>query len=492
LFTPGEDAVAHTFVIFGASGDLTARKLIPALFVLHKKKRLPPDTRIVGFSRTAFSHVAWREKLAASTKEFAPEDFSPELFDAFAKQVYYHSGDIGKQDDFLALAGMLSELEGNAPTTRVYYLATAPQFYEPAVAHLGGSGLSDETLGARRVVIEKPFGTSLDTARKLNTSVHDVFHENQIYRIDHYLGKETVQNIMVLRFANSIFEPIWNRNYVDHVQITVAEEVAVGRRGDYYETAGVMRDMFQNHLLQLLMVVAMEAPVRYRADSVRDEKVKVLQAIRPMADKDVATHTVRGQYEGYLQEPGVNPQSETATFAAIRLEVDNWRWQGVPFYLRSGKAMSCRTTQIVIQFREPPTMLFASNKQMVQEANRLVIQIQPAEGIELHFQTKTPDAGMDLRLTDLSFNFRREFAAALPEAYQRLLLDTLNGDASLFARADEVEASWGIIDPILETWATHHTPGLATYPQGMWGPDYSFEWMSSQGRNWFDTCPILK
>jgi glucose-6-phosphate 1-dehydrogenase len=312
-----------------------------------------------------------------------------------------------------------------------------------------------------------------------------------VYRIDHYLGKETVQNLLVLRFANSIFEPIWNRNYVDHVQITVAEEVSVGRRGAFYDGAGVLRDMFQNHLLQLLTIIAMEAPARFDATDVRDEKVKVLRAIRPLAGPAVAPNTVRGQYEGYRREEGVSPDSQTATFAALKLYVDNWRWNGVPFYLRSGKAMSCRTTQIVIQFREPPHMVFADGPRDPIDANRLVIQIQPAEGIQLHFQTKVPDAGMRFRLTDLNFSFQREFAGELPDAYQRLLLDSLNGDASLFARSDEVEVAWGIIDPILASWNGPEAPPLEIYPVGLWGPDSATRWMESQHRLWFDVCPVL-
>ncbi len=358
------------------------------------------------------------------------------------------------------------------------------------VAHLGAAGLADQSRGFRRIVIEKPFGVDQQSARELNDNVHQVFQEGQVYRIDHYLGKETVQNILVLRFANSIFEPIWNRNYIDHVQITVAEEVIVGRRGGYYDQAGVLRDMFQNHLLQLLMVVAMEAPVRYAAEPVRDEKVKVLEAIRYLDPDAVAADTIRGQYEGYRQEPEVAPNSQTATFAAVKLAVDNWRWQGVPFYLRSGKAMSCRTTQIVIQFRSPPHMVFSSWATMC-NANRLVIQVQPAEGIQLHFQTKVPDAGMRLRMTDLDFQFSREFAGVMPDSYQRLLLDVFHGDASLFARADEVELAWGIIDPIITAWQEQGRPEVLTYPRDLWGPEASTHWMAQQGRQWFDTCPVL-
>ncbi len=423
--------MAHTFVIFGASGDLTSRKLIPALYQLSRKKRLPVDTRIVGFSRTPYTHEAWRAELTESVAKFAGDEFKSDVWAAFAERIFYHAGDIGHPDDFDRLRTFLDDLEKDPNSIRIYYLATAPQFYAPAIEQLGRSGLAEENTCRRRVIIEKPFGTDLASAQKLNAAVHAVFHERQVYRIDHYLGKETVQNLLVLRFANTIFEPVWNRNYIDHVQITVAEEVDVGSRAGYYDKAGVVRDMFQNHLLQLLMVTAMESPVRYEADAIRDEKVKVLRAIRPMTPAQVHESTVRGQYRGYLSHKGVAPGSRTTTFAAVKLCVDNWRWHGVPFYLRSGKVMSCRTTQLVVQFREPPFMLFPDGPRSVAESNRLVIQVQPAEGIQLHFETKVPDAGMKLRQTDLEFSYQREFHGAIPEAYERLLLDALEGDASL-------------------------------------------------------------
>ncbi len=431
----------NTIVIFGASGDLTSRKLIPALFSLYRKKRLPADTKIVGFSRSQFSHDQWRAKLTETTAKFAEGDWDAAVWKEFVPSVFYHSGDINDSSDFTALAKTLDQLDGGQHSIRLFYLATAPQLYETAVKNLGAAKLSDESSGPRRVVIEKPFGTNLESAKHLNEVVHSVFSENQVYRIDHYLGKETVQNILVLRFANSIFEPVWNRNYIDHVQITVAEEVAVGSRAGYYDTAGILRDMFQNHLLQLLTVVAMEAPVRYEAEAIRNEKVKVLESIRPLSAAAVARDTFRGQYADYRKEKDVAPNSHTATFAAIKLGVQNWRWQGVPFYLRSGKVMSCRTTQIVIQFHTPPHMLFQCHDRTLCEGNRLVIQVQPAEGIQLHFQSKVPDAGMKLRMADLDFSFQREFRGQMPEAYERLLLDALAGDPSLFARADEVECA---------------------------------------------------
>ena len=480
-----------TFVIFGASGDLTSRKLIPALYKLHCKKRLKEGFKVVGFSRSEFSHEQWRDELAQTTKKYAGDDFDPDVWKAFAANVYYHAGDIGNAEDFDSLRTFLEEIEQGAPVTRVYYLSTAPRFYAEAVEQLGRSNLAEESNGPRRVVIEKPFGVDLQSAKELNRIVHSVFAEHQIYRIDHYLGKETVQNLLVLRFANTIFEPVWNRNYIDHVQITVAEEVVVGKRAGYYDTAGVMRDMFQNHLLQLLMITAMEPPVRYEADAVRNEKVKVLHALRSLTPEAVATDTVRGQYDGYADSPEVAPGSKTATFAALKLSIDNWRWQGVPFYLRSGKAMSCRTTQIVIQFREPPQRLFANGASGLCGSNRLIIQVQPSEGIQLHFQTKVPDAGMKLRQTDLDFNYLREFRRPMPEAYERLLLDALEGDASLFARADEVEAAWRVCDPILKAWSELDAPPLLPYEPGFWGPAECGEWLEAQGRQWFDTCPVL-
>jgi glucose-6-phosphate 1-dehydrogenase len=483
--------MAHTVVIFGASGDLTSRKLIPALYSLHQKGRLPPDTRIVGVSRTRFSSETWREQLAATTAKFVGKEFSVAAWQAFAASVFYQPGDIDQPRDFAELAGLLTKLEAGHPATRLYYLATAPNLYASAIKQLGAAGLADEEGGVRRIVIEKPFGTDLASAQSLNRATHEVFREEQVYRIDHYLGKETVQNLLVLRFANAIFEPIWNRRYIDHVQITVAEEVDVGRRAGYYDQTGVLRDMFQNHLLQLLMITAMEAPARYSADFVRDEKVKVLRAIQPLGPAEIATDTIRGQYEGYLQAEGVAPGSQAATFAAIKLQVENWRWSGVPFYLRSGKAMSCRTTQIVIQFRQPPVMIFASGKRAHHDPNRLVVQIQPAEGIQLHFQTKVPDGVMRLTTTDLAFEFAQEFQGAMPDSYQRLLLDAMTGDASLFARSDEVEVAWSIIDPIIATWQSAAAPRLETYPRGDWGPAASNTWMQTQGREWFDVCPIL-
>lgn len=483
--------MTHTIVIFGASGDLTSRKLIPALYSLFKKGRLPDRPRIVGVSRSDFEHQQWREMLRETTEQFAGKLFDPETWEAFSQLVYYQPGDIGVPDDFRRLAKSLQEIEADSAAGRVYYLSTMPQLYEAAIQRLGEAGLADDSDGYRRVIIEKPFGTDLKTAQALNTAIHEVFREDQIYRIDHYLGKETVQNIFALRFANSIFEPIWNRQFVDHVQITVAEEVLIGRRAGYYDGSGILRDMFQNHLLQLMMITAMEPPPKYDAALVRDEKVKVLHGVRPMSGGDFANHTVRGQYDGYLEEEGVPAGSQAATFAALKLYCDNWRWKDVPFFLRSGKAMSCRTTQIVVQFRGVPHILFGE-KSRTPVGNRLVIQVQPAEGIQLHFETKIPETEMKTRVSHLDFNFQRVTGSdSMPDSYQRLLLDAVQGDASLFARSDEVELAWGIIDPIIEAWKSPAAPPLHRYEPGLWGPQECCEWMHRQRREWFDVCPVI-
>jgi glucose-6-phosphate 1-dehydrogenase len=483
--------MANTIVIFGASGDLTSRKLIPALYRLFQKKQLCDETRIVGVSRSVFEHEQFRDQLAESAKKFVGKQFDNESWQAFSQQIFYQPGDIGQTEDFQRLGEFLHSIEPDGGADRVYYLSTMPQLYEKAIQQLGEAGLANDAGGSRRVVIEKPFGTDLSSARALNQSIHRVFDESQIYRIDHYLGKETVQNMFALRFANCIFEPLWNRNYVDHVQITVAEEVVIGRRAGYYDQAGILRDMFQNHILQLMMITGMEPPAKFDADLVRDEKVKVLHSVRPQIGGDFATDTVRGQYAGYRKEEGVPAGSQTETFACIKLHLDNWRWRGVPFYLRSGKGMSCRTTQIVIQFRHPPHLLFGSKKREP-EANRLVIQVQPAEGIQLHFQTKVPESEMKTRSSTLDYRFGQETGDDLPDAYQRLLLDAINGDASLFARSDEVELAWGIIDPILAAWRSPAAPPLEIYEPGGWGPEESTEWMRSQKREWFDVCPVLR
>ncbi len=485
--------MGQTIVIFGASGDLTSRKLIPALFNLYCKGRLPDGTRIVGVSRSEMTSQAWRDKLQGTTAQFSENGFDESKWSLFSQLVEYFPGDVNLSETFTRLDAFLCQLEGNASTGRMFYLAMAPQTYQTIVEQLGRAGMAKQSDSAswRRIVLEKPFGTDRASAIALNAFIHQWFEESQIYRIDHYLGKETVANIMVLRFANTIFEPIWNRNHIDNVQITAAEETIIGRRAGYYEKSGVLRDMFQNHLLQLLILTAMEAPSRFEPDIVRDEKVKVLRAIRPMTMQTAATDSLRSQYRTYRDEPDVDPRSQTATFGIVKFYLENWRWQGVPFYLRSGKAMSCRTTQIVIQFKKPPHFIFDSQKNVNPEANKLVLQIQPAEGIKLYFQTKTPDAGMAMRQTSLDFNFQSGLSATIPDSYQRLLLDVIQGDASLFARADEVELAWSVIDPIQQAWDSG-VPPLSFYESGMWGPEQAFDWMEQQDdRQWFDVCPVI-
>ncbi len=388
--------MTDTIIIFGASGDLTSRKLVPALYRLFIKNRLPAGSRIVGVSRSHYEHQQWRDSLRDTTAEFVGDQFTAESWQAFSENVYYQAGDIQQRDDFDALAKFLRSVEPESGCGRVYYLSTMPQLYDQAIQQLGAAGLADDSEGYRRVIIEKPFGTDLSTAQALNQSIHGVFREDQIYRIDHYLGKETVQNIFALRFANSIFEPIWNRNYVDHVQITVAEEVVIGRRAGYYDKSGILRDMFQNHILQLMMITAMEPPARYDSSLVRDEKVKVLHSVRKMTGGDFASNTFRGQYDGYLDEEGVPRGSETETFSILKLYCDNWRWQGVPFYLRSGKGMSCRTTQIVIQFKQVPHILFG--EQDARAARQSVGDSSPA------------GRGHPIALRDQGARFRNEDA----------------------------------------------------------------------------------
>ncbi len=473
-----------TVVIFGASGDLTARKLVPALYNLYRKGRLPAGTRIVGFARRPLDHDAFRAALRAGALEFAGPEFDAATWDRFAAGLWYARGDLSTLDDYVSLAHFLDEKE-TGPADRLYYLATAPTYYTPIVARLREAGMTTEEGGWRRIIVEKPFGRDLASARALDDAIHAVFAERQVYRIDHFLGKETAQNVLFFRFGNTMFEPVWNRTHVDHVQVTVAESLPVGQRAGYYDGAGVLRDMVQNHLLQLLALVAMEPPASFDADAVRNETAKVLAAVRaptPTCD------TVRAQYRGYRQEPNVAPDSQTATYAALRLYVDNWRWQGVPFYLRSGKALATKRSEIVVQFRPPPHVMFPLAPGQEIRPGLIRLSIQPDEGIHLRFEAKVPDTAAYMRSVNMLFHYDDAFGPrSIPEAYERLLLDALSGDAALFIRSDAIDLAWRLIAPVLQAWGAPDAPPLAGYDAGSWGPPEAEALLADDGRAWLNS-----
>ena len=479
-------------VIFGASGDLTKRKLLPALWALAEAQQLPPGFSVVGIARTPKSHETFRQELRDSIAGDTSID-TPSL-ENFLQGLYYLPGNINDPGMYESLNTLLHEIDHDRGTSgnRVFYISTQPSFFSTVIDHLGKAGLANRRAhgpGWTRVVIEKPFGRDLKTAQELNREVLTVFNEQQVYRIDHYLGKETVQNLMVLRFANTIWEPIWNRRYVDHVQITVAENLGVEGRGGYYEEAGVVRDMIANHLLQLLTIVCMEPPVAFDADAVRDEKVKVLRAVRPFTPDRIRTDAVRGQYghgfiaaqpvPGYREEEKVSPQSSTETYAALRFYVDNWRWQDVPFLLRSGKRLPKRVSEIAIEFKPVPHLLFEESTPDV-----LAVRIQPDEGISLHFNAKIPGPQMHQRPVMMDFRYGTSFGVAPAEAYQRLLLDVMLGDSTLFTRRDEVEAAWKLLDPLLNAWSAEPAEDFPNYEAGTWGPAAADELLGSPARRW--------
>lgn len=472
---------AFSLVIFGASGDLTRRKLIPAVWSLYAGRTLPEPFTVIAVSRTQMTDDEFRTRMREAVAEFARvQPPSALVWNRFAAALYYVPGDPGDPALYRKLAQVLEEREQQrgGPANRLFYCATPPSLYDDIVAHLGDSGFAREERGWTRIVVEKPFGRDLASARALNQQLAAVFREDQIYRIDHYLGKETVQNILVFRFANGIFEPVWNRNHVAQVQITVAESLGVETRAAYFEEAGALRDMMQNHLLQLLCLIAMEPPITFDAAPVRDEKNKVLQAIRPIDPESVDTVALRAQYTsgfvggkpvpGYREEKGVAPDSQTETYAALRLLVDNWRWAGVPFYLRTGKRMAKRVSEIGIRFKRTPHMIFRRSPAGV-EGNELVIRIQPDEGIALRVAAKTPGPDLKLGPVTLDFRYGDVFGGHPPDAYERLLLDAIHGDATLYARGDWVEQAWAILEPVLSVWARGRSP-LLTYEAGTWGP----------------------
>ncbi|MFL5496233.1 MAG: glucose-6-phosphate dehydrogenase [Gemmatimonadales bacterium] len=492
-----------TLVIFGA-GDLLHRKLMPSLFHLMGDGLLPDEFAIITVARGQLDNEAFRAQVRDALRTFAPDGgraLDQESWGQFASHLHYVSGELDDPATYAALRHRLTETDATLPggSGHLFYLAIPPSLYEETINRLAESGIAPRVPDSKqrpwvRIIIEKPFGRSLESAIALNACVRRAFAEHQVYRIDHYLGKETVQNLLVFRFANSIFEPVWNRQHVHHVQITAAESVGVEHRGKYYEEAGVVRDMFQNHLLQLLSLTAMEPPVTFSADAVRDEKVKALRAIRPITPEVMHDYSVRGQYgpgvidgrpvPGYRQEPDVAPESATPTYCAVRFMIDNWRWQDVPFYLRSGKRMPRRASEIAIQFRKPPHVMFPMRDGETIEPNILAIRVQPEEGIALRFEVKVPGVEVKMASVEMDFRYARAFGELDHDAYETLLLDCMLGEATLFTRSDEVEAAWGVVDPILDFWAGKRPDHFPNYPAGSWGPPVSDEFIAREGARW--------
>ena len=482
------------FVIFGASGDLAVRKLIPAIFELYKGKYLPENFAVLGVSRSDYTDAAFRKKVFSESK-FIDAKSSKEHKD-FAERLSYVPIQTAEKKDYAKVKKQLAKLDKQFKIggNYIYYLSTPPFLYKTIPACLAAHGLNKEKDGWRRLVIEKPFGYDLETAVALNKDIKQYFEEDQIYRIDHYLGKETVQNLLVTRFANGIFEPLWNRNYIDHVQITNAENLTIGSRGGYYDKSGALRDMFQNHLMQIVAHVAMEPPIAADAKAIRDEKLKLLQSIRPIKESDVSKQVIRGQYtsstigdttiKGYREEEGVPDDSKTATFIALKFFIDNWRWAGVPFYVRSGKALPTKVTEVVITFKDPPHALFRKEEMVYNDNNQLIMRIQPNEGLLLKFGMKVPGTGFEVKDVGMDFHYSDLTNAHVPAAYERLLLDVIKGDATLYARGDSVEEAWRFVDPILKAWENNPKIKVYGYPAGTWGPAVVSKLIESDDVTW--------
>lgn len=497
LQAPPRIADPCVMVIFGSSGDLTKRKLIPALYNLAKAKFLSQDFAVIGFSRNELTTEQFRQQLTEDMKKFATSSVEPDIWNWFLQRIYYLSGEFKDPKAYTKLKDLLSQVSKthSARGNYFYYLAVAPAFFGEIVRQLGAAELVREENGQwRRVIIEKPFGRDLESAQALNAEIKEVLHEHQIYRIDHYLGKETVQNILVFRFGNGIFEPIWNRRYIDNIQITAAETVGVEQRGGYYETSGALRDMVPNHLFQLVSLTAMEPPSSFQANAVRDEQAKILVAVQPPSPEEVLTKTVRGQYgdgllgnepaPAYRSEPNVAPDSTTDTFVAMKLTIDNWRWADVPFYVRTGKRLGKRVTEIAIQFRRVPFVLFRNTPVERLHSNRLVLHLQPEEGITLQFGAKIPGPIMNVGEVTMDFNYEDYFGKTPSTGYERLLYDCMCGDATLFQRADMVEAGWSVITPVLDVWKALPPRSFPNYATGSWGPKEADELLQREGRQW--------
>ena len=494
----------QVLVIFGASGDLTKRKLIPAVFDLFCGGFLPDAYAVLGVSRTDLSDEVFREKVVFQNEHLTKkENAKEENLRDFAEKLYYECTETGNPDHYQNLLKRLMQIDSQCKTcgNYIFYMSTPPSLYGMIAENLHNVGLSDETNGWKRLIIEKPFGYDLSSAQELNRKLLDCFEEHQLYRIDHYLGKETVQNVFVTRFANSIFEPLWNRNFIHRIEVTAAESVGVEKRGGYYDSSGAVRDMVQNHLLQVVALVAMEPPVTVNADSIRNEKLKVFQSLRPLNEEAIRNDVIRGQYmastikgepvPGYREEESVDPNSKTETYAALKFYIDNWRWAGVPFYIRTGKRLPTRVTEVVIHFKPQHHHLFVNASNLVNTQNMLVLRIQPNEGMLLNIDMKVPGAGYRSKDMNLEFHYDDLTDAYVPGAYERLILDCMQGDATLYARGDSVEAAWEFIDPILKTWDQDTSMKIYGYPAGTWGPENAPDLIEGENMDWRYPCKNL-